>query len=340
MKIAVEETIDQLNIFHIIFDANGISPFQDPRACQARMVSLPKGDFAGFSFDRKGEKILTAFEREDKDVWRCFVLGEGFLTTASLDLSFLSDCLERISRDLGGILYFPYLDARSSLFSLFSSLDNTLSLKRLPSPIIHWEIEDCLFVENLKINSKRRAQRCWSKFESRLKLDVLKGEEAVAALDLIERKSWKYGAQQSMHQRSSQFAFYADWLRRGGLILHVALDQHIPVAYVLHAKIRHTLYALKYSYDAAYHAYSPGFYLLTQGCFSLGQKDEIETIDLWGSPDMLKNRIKSGEYDRYDFVWPSHAYGKRLLEERGSHDRRLERGMQQNQGLRTLYQVL
>ena len=343
LMVYLQDSIYQVNteIIERLFSLNGSSPFQNPHAIQARFFSMPRKDFACFSFcNEKSElEVVVAFERMDNQLWRCFILSDGFLTAEGVSHSILFDCLEMVVERLdGATLYFPYIDSRSRYFPFFLSLEKSLSLQRLPSPIIQWKEGSELFIERIKRKSKKRAQRFWNKFERQLTLKELEGEKGISALDLIEKNSWKHKTCQSMHYRDKQFAFYSNWLKRGGLFMHVAVDEHKPVAYILSSKVGHTLYAIKYSYDINYRAYSPGYYLLTKGSYTFWQEKGIETIDLWGSPDTLKNSIKSQEYARFDFVWPLGQLGKHLLEERKNHDTMLRQALDQNQGLRKIYE--
>jgi hypothetical protein len=328
-----EEEIDP------IFDLYGTSPFQSPKAMHARSVSLPPGDFAVFQFHLPNERIIfSAFERMHNRLWRCFFLSDPFLSSSPMNDAERLDCLESMRDQLDAEgLYFPYVDHRSDCFSFFSSRLDCLSLQRLPSPMIHWRLNDQTFIERIGNHSKKRAHRFWKKFENRLQLQSLTGEEAVCALDAIERRSWKYVGGQSMHHRDCQFAFYGGWLGSGGLFLHTATDCGKPVAYRLDAKIGRTVYAIKYSYDEEYKQCSPGYYLLTKGLEARWSADSIEMIDLWGSPDLLKNSIKSGEYQRYDFFWPSCTAGQKVLDDKRSHDQRLDDSVNDSLGLKSVY---
>lgn len=340
--IALDDCLYQIDetILEKAFALNGRSPFQSPKAIQARLTSLPQGRFACFLFRSNEQLIFSSFERMDNQLWRCFFLSEAFLINGSVDNSLLEDCLQRILKRLDAIgLYFPYIDKRLNSFVFFNQLANCLSIQRLSSPYILWQENNQLFIDRVRKNSKRKAHRFWSKFESRLQLKEVSGEKAIQILDEIERKSWKHISQQSMHFRESQFTFYSDWLRRGGLFLHVAEENGQPVAYRLDAKLHHTVYALKYSYDEKYKRFSPGYYLLTQGLYSRWCCSQIKNIDLWGSPDTLKNSIKTGEYQRYDFLWPASPIGQKLLHERISHDKTLSSHLDNNMGLKTIYKT-
>lgn len=340
--IELEDCLYQINetILEKAFALKGTSPFQSPKALQARLASLPQGDFACFSFQSKEQLIFSSFERMDNQLWRCFFLGDAFLINGSAGDSLLKECLQIILKRLDATsLYFPYIDQRARSFSFFSQLENALSSQRLPSPYILWQENNDLFIDRIRKNSKRRAQRFWNRFEGNLQLQELSGEKAIRALDEIEQKSWKHISQQSMHFREKQFAFYSDWLRRGGLFLHVAEEKGKPVAYRLDAMLHHTVYALKYSYDDQYKQFSPGYYLLTQGLYSRWKNASIKNIDLWGSPDTLKNSIKTGEYQRHDFLWPANSMGQKLLNERLTHDKNLSNHLSNNVGLKTIYKL-
>lgn len=130
------------------------------------------------------------------------------------------------------------------------------------------------------------------------------GAEAVAVLDTIERRSWKARCDQSMHDRDQQFELYSGLLDRNLVTLDVAWHGRRPVAYRLDARVGQTVACVKWSFDEDYRRCSPGFYLLTQGLVRRWGPVELDLIDLFGSPDTLKDVVASGAVPRYDLAWP------------------------------------
>jgi hypothetical protein len=87
--------------------------------------------------------------------------------------------------------------------------------------------------------------------------------------------------------------------------ISVAFDQKTEeaVAYRIDSQTKEILYVLKWSYDEKYTDCSPGFYLLTVDLFKKYSQKQFEYIDLYGSPDMLKNLLETNRLERLDICY-------------------------------------
>jgi hypothetical protein len=159
---------------------------------------------------------------------------------------------------------------------------------------------------------------------------------AIAALDRIERRSWKAQYAQDMRSRN-QFDAYAARLWSRELTLTAAMAADEAIAYRIDCHIGHVLFALKWSFDEAWRRVSPGFLLLAfvlpQRCAALN----VRLVDLFGSPDTLKDAISTDSRDRVDLVWPRGPIANDILAERQLHDQLAARSHAQGQGIRNAY---
>lgn len=184
-----------------------------------------------------------------------------------------------------------------------------------------------------------RADRQWRRFENAgLAVATVAGKPAVEVLDRIERASWKTKAGQSMHEREDQFALYCTLIERGVADLEVVYDGLSPVAYRLDTKIGRVVTCLKWSYDDRYRRFSPGFHLLTTDLVRRWSGADLARVDLFGSPDLLKRLISTGERRRFDLAWPDASVAQDLRLERISFDAKIRASYEAGRGIREHYQ--
>lgn len=212
------------------------------------------------------------------------------------------------------------------------------SWRRLDSPLIDWSDRGRNLVERVRARYGSRASRQWRRFEARgLRCASVSGTEAVKAMATVEIHSWKAACGQSMHHRDHQFGLYAHLLRQRLCGLDVVWDDDRPVAFRLDAHFGRTVTCLKWSYDETYRQYSPGFYLLTKGLVEKWGETDFETIDLFGSPDRLKDLLSTHHIARFDLAWPPGDAVDNLRAERTEFDRRVRENHQAGHGVRQFY---
>jgi CelD/BcsL family acetyltransferase involved in cellulose biosynthesis len=142
-----------------------------------------------------------------------------------------------------------------------------------------------------------------------------------------------------MNHRDNQFDLYAYLLRHGLSSLDVVWSATRPIAYRLDAHLGRTVMCLKWSYDEEYRRCSPGFYLLTKRLVQRWGDTDLDSIDLFGSPDRLKDLISTDRVARFDLAWPPGPAVDALRAERTGFDRQVRENHQAGRGVRQLYQT-
>ncbi len=326
-------TTTQRSAWQELFDRAGAGVHQSPGYAEAVQHASPNralyaifaaGAIGAFEVDRGRATSLLGSRP---------LLSEAPIAPADL-LSLTAALAERMGAQL---VYFPNLVEPS--FARSSEIGESLvTWERLPSPYVDLaELNPSSLWERVCSRYGSRAERQRRRFENAgLEVRMLAGEEAIAAVSTVERNSWKARAGESMHQRGNQFALYSELLRSSLAQLVVAFDDELPVAFRLDARTGASLQCLKWSYDEAYRGCSPGFYLLT---YALPHTlpPGIERIDLFGSPDLLKDLLADGAVPRMDVAWPAGDRARALRDERRRHDRKMETAHAEGRGVRTLY---
>lgn len=252
---------------------------------------------------------------------------------AGRDFAGLADA---VRSELGvGLVYFPLLgsaaadSARSAGFAAW---------ERLPSPYVGWSDRGAGLAARVRDRYGSRADRQWRRFDGAgLTTRTVTGAAAVEVLDRVERASWKTSAGQSMHHREDQFALYSGLIERGAAELDAVYDGSTPVAYRLDTRAGGVVACLKWSYDERYRRYSPGFHLLTTGLVRRWSGTRLERVDLFGSPDLLKRLIATGERRRFDLAWPDGPAAADLRRERTAFDATIRAAYEAGHGIRRHY---
>ena len=254
----------------------------------------------------------------------CLMPGAGFLPMSNQGVSRGMDLrpwLHWVKKRLGvEVLYFPLLyDDVPTGRLLLSSLGGS-TLQRRPSPALDWKRRGRDVWDRCVRAIGARAVRRLKRFRnSGASIGSLTGTGAVEAVSSIERLSWKAQCKQDMFSRK-QFDYYEYLILRGLISTRVVRIGNRPIAYRLDARCRNTVFCLKWSFCLEAAAISPGFYLIARDLTNQYGQDDLTEIDLYGSPDQLKNAVCTHFKTRTDLVWPSCASGSVLLKERASHD--------------------
>lgn len=230
------------------------------------------------------------------------------------------------------LVYFPHVT--------FPAPGGLPSWQRLDGPLVRWSDRGLTLEERVRTRYGSRAARQWKRFEaSGLHIAPATGDEAVDALATVERRSWKAFCGQSMHHRDNQFDLYANLLRHSLSSLDVVWNATKPIAYRLDAHFGRSVMCLKWSYDEEYRRCSPGFYLLTKRLVQRWGDTDLDSIDLFGSPDRLKDLISTDRVARFDLAWPPGPAVDALRAERTGFDRQVRENHQAGRGVRHLYQT-
>jgi Acetyltransferase (GNAT) domain len=280
--------------------------------------------------------VLSAF-RVKNGTALCLVEGAGVLPAREGTFDpdwFLSTVRQRLGVDTIHIpLLYPDVDTAQALLRA----QGVARLERLPTLVMAPPFDQGTILARCSARLGSRARRRICRFRrAGLVFQELAGDPAIRALDLIEQRSWKATCRQDMHSRD-QFAAYAARLRSGELSMTAVMAQETPIAYRIDAHVRGILFALKWSFDEAWRRVSPGFVLLAVNlpwrCEALG----VKYADLFGSPDLLKGALSTGERRRIECAWPAGPAAERLLAERRTHDTRAAQAHAQGNSIRSSY---
>jgi hypothetical protein len=267
---------------------------------------------------------------------RAVCLFTGRPTTGEAAGDDLVDLARAVHRELDvALVYFPYLDAAVARAAEACAF---LVWERTASPFIDWSDRGVGLAARVRERYGSRAERQWRRFASaRLTTVAVTGTAAVEVMDRVESASWKASAGQSMHEREDQFALYSGLIERGAAELAVVYDDSTPAAYRLDTGAGRVVACLKWSYDERYRRYSPGFQLLTTGLADRWSGADLEHIDLFGSPDLLKDLVATGERRRFDLAWPDGEAARQLRRERTAFDAETRAWHEAGRGVRRRY---
>lgn len=283
-----------------------------------------------------GERMIAAFALYDGVATS--LLGPHVLLTDHPPIATtVEDVAARLAAETGAeLVYFP--NAAAGRAPRHEPSGRLAVWTRLDSPHIDWRLPIELLWRRVCRRYGSRAERQRRRFDgSGLHERALRGAEAVDAMDVVERRSWKARAGQSMHHRDEQFVLYGALLRDGTATLATVFDGDRAVAFRLDTLVARTVCCLKWSYDEAYRRCSPGFHLLTRGLVNTWGGRDVERIDLFGSPDRLKALVSTGATARVDLAWPRGQLAHELGEERATHDERIRRAFEAGLGVRQVY---
>lgn len=212
------------------------------------------------------------------------------------------------------------------------------SWSRLPNPIVTFNDN---ITDRIVKRAGKRAIKNWKKFEnSDAEIATFTRIESIRRyIKLVETASWKSKVCQDMLSKN-QYEIYCNLAKSPRALLRVVIVNELPVAYRLDIKIGDIVFALKWSYCENNKRIAPGFYLLTKDIERCWSGKSIKFVDLFGSPDTMKEVICDKTMrKRYDYAWPSaHCAIKALQIERQVHDNKLNENFSTGKGLRHAYE--
>ena len=263
---------------------------------------------------------VSAFSVERK-LATCFVQGAGLMATGDGPVDVI-EFLEVARGQLGvEAVYFPLLYEDVQDAQALLSSNSGRMLRRRPSPVISWHDGGADVWDRCVRRLGSRARRRRTKFEGRrLQVRTVDGGLAADIVESIERSSWKAPLGQDMVSRG-QIGFYRRLIETGEPLIRVAFDDERAVAYRLDLTVGRNIYCLKWSFDEQMRSVSPGFYLLAVDLAECYSTADVDAVDLFGAPDLLKDTLSTGERSRIDLVWPGGRVAASVLSERGAHDR-------------------
>jgi hypothetical protein len=292
---------------------------------------------------RVGERLFVAMGHGAIGV---FTYDETTSTALCSDLPFLSAeepgpeqlvaVVSSVRRATGLSVYLPLVGKEYADMDAYREVSTWC---RLPNSVIDWSREGvdlwdrALSRGSSQLNRKRRlVQR-----DGLVLHTGESGHRAARDMLAVDDSSWKALCGQSMRQRESQWAVYSELVRSGVLTATFLRDRDRPVAFRLDGRVKDRVMCLKWSYDMLYKRYSPGLYLLTEGLTRQWSNKGIRTIDLFGSPDPLKDLLYSERRHRVDVWCGDPALGRTRAEDRLGLDARVTRARGEGKGLRLAF---
>jgi len=282
------------------------------------------------------DNIFSAFVIKD-NVGVSLLEGAGLLCCQDRILN-ISEVLINIKRSLGvKALYFPLLYHDLDTTRILLNTTQKITLHRRPSSVIDWTYRGQDLWDRCVKRLGNRAKRRFKAFErAELCIETLEGEPAVEAIGRIEHESWKSTYGQDMHTRG-QFDYYRSLIMSGTVKVRTVRKDDKWVAYRLDNQVRDTVFCLKWSYNENFRKFSPGFALIAQDIETCYRDRELKQIDLYGSPDQLKDSVSTDYRTRIDLIWPQCSETQSILQERARHDIINEKVYRSGQGIRAAY---
>ena len=314
------------------FRLSGATPHQSPGHIRAE--SRRHDAAAPVVIEAGG--ALSAFRRNGR-LASCLIEGAGALTTGETPFSprvLLDSVRERLDVET---VHIPLLYPDLPLARALLEVEDAARLERRPSVIMAPPFDADTIQTRCEARLGSRARRRLVRFDNAGPVfERLVGAAAIEVLDVIERRCWKAAFGQDMHSRG-QFEAYANRLSAGDLSLSAAIAAGTPIAYRLETMVGWTLFALKWSFDEAWRRVSPGFALLVVDLPARCRETGANLVDLFGSPDQLKDALSTGFRRRVELAWPAGPLARNILQEVRAHDARNEAAYARGESIRAAY---
>ena len=266
--------------------------------------------------------------------------GYPVLGNNQVDHSTLKTFFDTIRNKLGiHTLYFPLIYQKCHIFSPLKDVPGMQLWPRLPSPIVRGNLSEATIWNRVVSRYGGRADRQKKKFEENFFVKSVNRTDVENVIEKIESNSWKKRYGQDMLSRDNQFTYYTNIIKTGLADISVAFDHNnYPAAFRIDARVDRTLFVIKWSYDEKFKQYSPGFYLLTVDLFKKYSPSDFDYIDLYGSPDMMKNLLETDRLERVDLCYSSNQdYVDIIRTERTNYDVKIFNNYQNQQSIKKLF---
>lgn len=285
----------------------------------------------------ESKDVLVCFKRREGKVLKSLFSGFPYLGKKAVDFENLLKVALNITN--ADCLYFPLIYESTEIIKSLSLINNITVWNRLPSPIVVGDFSIEAILKRVNNRYGKRTTRQKSIFEKKLMIKSVMKKDSTRVLSEVERNSWKYRSNQDMFSRGYQFDYYNKLINCGVVNLVAAYDLNKPVAFRIDALVKNTLYVVKWSFDESYKKYSPGFYLLVFDLFERYKNIEIDYIDLFGSPDLLKDVIENDRLERFDFCYSTNEeLVRNIKNERLNFDSRVYNNYLNKKSIRRVYE--
>jgi len=341
--ISIIKTVGSLkekqSFIDTLFKDFGEIYLQEYRSLLADFYTKKVGDYSVFVDNES--KLISAFEKKTEKTWQCTILAYPVLGGKETNKRVLISFFDEIKKALGiTTLYFPLVYKKCEMFRILLDMPQLIAWDRLPCPIINGDRSPTVVWNRVLDRYGRRANRQRKKFEDKLVVKSIDMRNLEAIIEKVETNSWKRLFSQDMLSRGNQFVYYTNIIRSGLADITVAFDEETDqaVAFRIDSVINKVLYVIKWSYDESYKQYSPGFYLLTVDLFKRYLGKDLKYVDLYGSPDMLKDQVETGRLERFDVCYSAdEAEVESIKTERTAFDSKMFINYQSQQSIKKLF---
>lgn len=324
------------DVTRALYHAYGEVPHQHPSILLARLTRLTCHEHAVYAWPEDTPRLLIALRR-DGTIWQSVFPGAPILADPSLDAVTLTRLIAKVTADVGAeALYFPLAYPDTAAARTLTAVADIQQWQRSPSPVIDWSDRGAGIVSRFRRRHGSQADRKLRRWSDTLTIDVLEQAAAERALLAIEQRSWKASAGIDLVS-AGQLDYYRELIRAGLVTFTVARQNAEPVAYRLDLRHRRNVYAVEWSFAAEASRSTPGMFLLTVGLSDVWGKTDLDFVDLFGAPDLLKEMVATGSRTRIDFAWPAGAAVDALRERRQAHDAHLRSQASAGHGIRRTY---
>lgn len=284
-------------------------------------------------------QIVSAFEKKTTDIWQCNFSGFPFLCGKDINKSTLELYIHQIKQYLKtNTIYFPLVYKTDSRIIDLMNVKNSSYWNRLPTPIIKNDFKESTIWERVRSRYGSRADKQKKLFERNLCTQKLTLVDLKDEITKVEISSWKRKYKQDMLSRDNQIDFYSNIIKSGLANITFAYDKTIPVAFRIDVLSHGILYVIKWSYAENYKKFSPGFYLLSVDLFRSYKNYKLKFIDLYGSPDSLKNLIENDRLDRIDICVSEEIDTVNILKNnRIGYDKKILDNYYKNQSIKNIF---
>jgi hypothetical protein len=321
---------------HALFTQHGEMPHQHPTVLTTRLTRVAGHDHAVYVWPADEPHCLLALQRAD-DVWRSVFPGAPILTDGTIDGGTLARLFAHVVKDLSAAaLYFPLAYQETAAARALESTPGIASWPRSPSPVVDWTDRGNGVLARFQERHGSQADRKLRRWRQRLTVTTLDHQSAEDVLARVEHRSWKARAHLDL-QSAGQLDYYRHLLNLGAATLTGAFQGNEPVAYRIDLRHQRTVYAVEWSFVREAARSAPGMFLLTAGLVERWASEDLDFIDLFGAPDLLKSMVETRRRERTDFAWPSGSVVDGLRAERQAHDARLDRQLADGVGIRRTY---
>ncbi|MFA6368810.1 MAG: hypothetical protein WCX20_00320 [Candidatus Shapirobacteria bacterium] len=322
-----------------LFNFNGKIFLQNYLSLEAKFRSNSNGSF--IVFIDNDLNLISAFEKKSEKVWLCSLAGYPILAKNSVSTKDLEKFVKKIFNGLKiEALYFPLVYRKNEMFLKLKSLPDISIWSRLPSPVVQNSFSEAVIWDRVKERYGSRAERQKNKFEKYLYIRSVEMNEVEGIIRTVENNSWKKLYGQDMISRGDQYKYYVNIIKNGLADISVCFDKKTnqPVAFRIDSLNNGILYTIKWSFDENYKKYSPGFYLITIDLFQKYSTVLLNYIDLYGSPDCLKNMIETDRFQRCDFCLSQSNYLINMIKkERINYDKKIYNNYIKQNSLKDLF---